>query len=138
MAPRKISDVVRRAPVSLSATATVQQACQLMHHHRIGAIVVADNESRLEGIFTGRDVVRLLAEGKSPGHTRLAEVMTRDPSHMPPTHSALDALRLMHDGGFRHVPVVAQGKVVGIVSAVDFRAHEHDRLDEETGIWERI
>ena len=138
MAPRKIGDVVRRTPVTLPATATVQQACQLMHHHRIGAVLATDSEDRLEGIFTGRDVVRLLAEGKNPGHTRLAEVMTHNPSHMPPGVTALDALRLMHDGGFRHVPVVAHGKVVGIVSAVDFRAHEHDRLDEETGIWERI
>ncbi len=138
MAQRKIGDVVRRAPVTLLAAATVQQACQLMHHHRIGAVVVADGDSRLEGIFTGRDVVRLLAEGKSPGHTRLAEVMTQSPAHMSPAHSALDALRLMHDGGFRHVPVVADGKVVGIVSAVDFRSQEHDRMDAETGIWERI
>ncbi len=64
--------------------------------------------------------------------------MTRHPEHMPPTHTAVDALRLMHDGGFRHVPVVAGGRVVGIVSAVDFRSMEHDRLDEETGFWERI
>lgn len=138
MAQRQIGDVVRRKPVTLPGSATVQQACQEMHHHRIGAILVVDAEGRLEGIFTGRDVVRLLAEGKNPGHTRLEAVMTHQPEHMPPSHTALDALRLMHDGGFRHVPVVAHGKVVGIVSAVDFRAVEHDRLDEESGFWERI
>ena len=138
MAQRKISVVVRRKPVTLHSTATVQQACQEMHRHRIGAIMVTDAEEGLQGIFTGRDAVRLLAEGKSPVHTQLDAVMTRNPAHMPPAHSAIDALRLMHDGGFRHVPVVAQGCVVGIVSAVDFRAVEHDRLDEESGFWERI
>ncbi|HWA81648.1 MAG TPA: CBS domain-containing protein [Acetobacteraceae bacterium] len=57
---------------------------------------------------------------------------------MPPGSTAIDALRLMQDGGFRHMPVVADGVVVGIVSRGDFRGLELDRLDEETGIWERI
>jgi CBS domain-containing protein len=138
MAQRKIADVVRRTPVTLPATATVQQACQEMHTNGIGAVMVIDANGTLEGIFTGRDVVRLLAEGKSPAHTRLEAVMTRNPAHMPPTHTAIEALRLMHDGGFRHVPVVAHGKLLGLVSTADFRGLEHDRLDEETGVWERI
>ena len=138
MAQRRIGDVVRRKPVMLLGGATVQQACQEMHRHRIGAIVVADVDGRLEGIFTGRDVVRLLAEGRSPAHTKLVDVMTREPSHMQPGHTAIDALRMMHDGGFRHVPVVSGGRVEGVVSVVDFRAIEHDRLDEESGFWERI
>ncbi len=138
MAQRKIGDVIRRKPVTLHGTATVQQACQEMHHHRIGAIIVVDAEGRLAGIFTGRDAVRLLAEGRNPTHTRLSDVMTHNPEHMLPTHSAIDALRLMHDGGFRHLPVVVHGKVAGIVSVMDFRAIEHERLDEESGFWERI
>lgn len=138
MAQRNIGDVVRRAPVTLPPAATVQQACQAMHENRIGAVMITDPNGHLEGIFTGRDVVRLLAEGKSPAHTRLEAVMTRSPACMPPTLTAIEALRLMQDGGFRHVPVVEAGKVVGLVSTVDFRALEHDRLDEETGVWERI
>lgn len=138
MALRQIGDLIRRKPVTLHADATVQQACQDMHHHRIGAIMVVDEHGHLQGIFTGRDVVRLLAAGHNPAHTKLAAVMTRNPEHMPPATNAMDALRLMHDGGFRHVPIVAHGRVVGIVSVMDFRAMEHDRLDEETGIWERF
>ena len=57
---------------------------------------------------------------------------------MPLAHSAIDTLRLKHDVKFRHVPVVAEGLVVGIVLAVYFLAVEHDRLDEESGFWERI
>ena len=138
MAERKIGAVIRRRPVTLHGDATVQQACQEMHHHRIGAIMVTDATGRLQGIFTGRDAVRLLAEGRNPGHTRLDAVMTHNPEHMAPGGTALEALRLMQDGGFRHVPVVEHGRVVGVVSLLDFRAHEHDRLDEETGLWERI
>jgi len=138
MPQRQIGAVIRRTPVTLHADATVQQACQEMHNHRIGAVMVVDALGHIEGIFTGRDAVRLLADGKNPAHTKLAAVMTRGPECITPAATALEALRLMQDGGFRHVPVLSDGRVVGIVSVMDFRAMEHDRLDEETGIWERI
>jgi CBS domain-containing protein len=138
MTHRHMADIIRRTPVTARAESTVQEACRLMHEHRIGAVLVVDGDGHLEGIFTGRDAVRLLAEGHNAAHTRLHAVMTRHPAHLPPEHVAIDALRLMHDGGFRHVPVVAHGKVVGIVSTGDFRSMEHARLDEESGIWERI
>jgi len=133
-----MSEIIRRKPVTLPQAATVQEACVLMREHRIGAILVTNDHGQLAGIFTGRDAVHLLADGKNPAPTHLHMVMTHNPEHMPPTHTAIDALRLMHDGGFRHVPVVENGRIVGIVSHGDFRAVEHMRLDEESGIWERI
>jgi CBS domain-containing protein len=57
---------------------------------------------------------------------------------MTPRHNAIEALRLMQDARCRHLPIVDQGKVVGIVSRGDFHGLELDRLDEETGLWERI
>jgi CBS domain-containing protein len=137
---RQMSEIIRdQRPLLMSPRATVKHACQGMRDRRVGAVLVTDKEDRLVGIFTGRDAVcRVLAEGKDPAGTTLAEAMTRDPCSMPPTGSAIDALRLMRDGGFRHVPVVAGHKVVGVVSHGDFRGLETDRLDEETGIWERI
>lgn len=135
---RTMSRIVRRKPITLGPDASVQQACTLMHTHRIGAIMIVDEKQHLLGIFTGRDAVRLLAEGRNPAHTHLRQVMTADPAHIPPTHGAIHALRLMQDGGFRHVPVVDAGKVVGLVSHGDFQHHEWDRLNEETGYWERL
>ena len=133
---RKMSDIVRnRDPVTLSSSATVRDACQCMRDRRIGAVLVTEGDHRLLGIFTGRDAVhRVLAEGKSASRTKLAEVMTA----MRPGKTAIEALRLMEDGRYRHVPIVAGGKVVGIVSRFDFSGIELDRLDEETGLWERI
>jgi CBS-domain-containing membrane protein len=75
---------------------------------------------------------------KSASETKLAEVMTRDPDAMPPGKTAIEVLRLMEDGRYRHMPVIDAGKVVGIVSRYDFSGLELDRLDEETGLWERI
>jgi CBS domain-containing protein len=137
---RQMSEIVRdQQPLVMSPRTTVKHACQRMGERRIGAVLVTGKDDRLVGIFTGRDAVcRVLAEGKDAAETTLAEVMTRDPCTMPPSNSAIEALRLMRDGGFRHLPVVADDKVVGIVSHGDFRGLETARLDEETGLWERL
>ena len=140
MQMRNMSEIVRHQnPVMAGPTTTIQHACERMRDRRVGAVLVVDDQRRLVGIFTGRDAVcRVLAAGLDPGKTRLADVMTTDPATMPSGTNAIEALRLMQDGGFRHIPVVDDGKVVGIVSKGDFRGVEQDRLDEETGIWERI
>ena len=137
---RKMSDIVRNQdPVTLRPDATVREACQCMRDRRVGAILVTEADQRLLGIFTGRDAVhRVLADGKSAATTKLDEVMTRDPTTIPPGKTAIEALRLMQDGRYRHVPIVDGDTVVGIVSRYDFSGIELDRLDEETGLWERI
>ena len=137
---RKMSEIVRdQNPVTLQPNATVREACQCMRDRRVGAILVTEADQRLLGIFTGRDAVhRVLADGKSAATTKLDEVMTRDPTTIPPGKTAIEALRLMQDGRYRHVPIVDGDKVVGIVSRYDFSGIELDRFDEETGLWERI
>jgi CBS domain-containing protein len=135
---REMAEIIRnRKPLTLPATATVQEACRHMNDHKVGAVLVTKGTGELVGIFTGRDAVRVLAEGKD-GDTPLRHVMSKDPHCLPPRHTAIHALRLMRDGGFRHVPVVEDGVVIGVVSRGDFRGLEQDRLDEETGIWERM
>jgi CBS-domain-containing membrane protein len=57
---------------------------------------------------------------------------------MTPEKSAIEALRLMWDGGFRHIPVVDCGRLVGVVSRGDFKGTERDRLDEERDLWEHM
>jgi CBS domain-containing protein len=136
---RDMAEIIRnQQPLTMPPSATVRDACKEMHARRIGAVLVTSPQGELAGIFTGRDAVRVLAEGKNPASTHLRQVMTHEPCCLPPRHKAIDALRLMRDGGFRHVPVVHEGVVIGIVSRGDFRGLEQDRLDEETGIWERM
>jgi CBS domain-containing protein len=124
----------------LPPSASVREACRRMRDRRVGAVlVVGEDDNRLLGIFTGRDAVhRVLAEAKSATGTKLEEVMTREPTSIPPHSTAIEALRLMEDGRYRHIPVVDDGKIVGVVSRFDFSGTELDRLDEETGLWERI
>jgi CBS domain-containing protein len=135
-----MSEIVRNQdPVMLPLSATVKHACECMRDRRVGAVLVTKGDRELVGIFTGRDAVsRVLAESKNPAVTTLEEVMTREPDVMAPSKTAIDALRLMQDRGFRHVPVVHDGRVLGVVSRGDFKGLEQDRLDEETALWERI
>ena len=137
---RQLSEIVwHQSPLTLPPHATVQRAAREMASRRVGAVLVTDAKGRLLGIFTGRDAVnRILADGKPASRTRLEDVMTRNPTTMTPKATALDALRLMWDGGFRHVPVVADGKLMGVVSRGDFCAAERDRLEEERELWEHM
>lgn len=139
MPQRTMGEVVRdQKPLTLGPEATVAAACAAMHARKVGAVLVADPDRRLLGIFTGRDAVRLLAEGLDAKATRLDAVMTRNPSTLGLRATAMDALLLLNDGGFRHVPIVEDGRVVGIASRYDFRAREQARLDDETGFLEAM
>ena len=136
---REMAEIIRnQIPLALPPETTMREACRLMDTRKVGAVLVTDPGCCLVGIFTGRDAVRAVGQGLDPSATSLDAVMTRAPDTMPPRSTAIEALRLMRDGGFRHVPVVENGRVAGIVSRGDFRGLEQDRLDEETGIWERM
>lgn len=140
MTQRHMLDIIHdQNPVTLRHDKSVKEACELMRERRIGAILVVDDKERLIGIFTGRDAVcRVLAEGRDSGNTSLQNVMTSSPVCMAPGKTALEALHLMQDGGYRHVPVIDGDRVIGIVSKGDFRGLEQARLDEETELWERV
>lgn len=136
---RQISQLIRhKEPLTLPADASVQQACSGMRDRRVGAVLVLEND-KLVGIFTARDAVgRVLAHCRDPATTKLADVMTKDPTALPAGCAAIEALRAMQDGGFRHVPVVQDGKLLGVVSKGDFSGLEHNTLEEETVLWERM
>jgi len=138
MPNRSLGDVVKRQkPVTLPETATVRSACRTMRDERVGAVLVTGADGRLTGLFTGRDAVaRVVAEALDPETTLLRTVMTLEPDALCPRGHAMDALRMMQDGGYRHLPVVDGKRIVGIVSRGDFTGQESARLDEETGFWE--
>lgn len=128
---RRLFDVMRRKPVSLPTTARVQEAAESMRKHKVGAILVTGPDGHLAGIFTARDAVhRVLAAGREPSHATLNEVMTPNPTTVTPAQIASDALQLMHEIGCRHLPVVENGKIVGIVSRADFLGLEHQKAEE--------
>ena len=103
--------------VSASPDTTVLRASEMMARRKVGAMLVVEND-RLAGIFTERDALfRVMAKRLDPATTTLAEVMTTSPMTVTPDKSFGYALIVMHDNGFRHLPVVENGKLIGIVSA---------------------
>jgi CBS domain-containing protein len=95
----------------------VSEAAKLMAAKNAGAVMVVEDE-RLVGIFTERDVVfRVVARGLDAQATRLADVMTRAPHTVEPDKPFGYALLLMQEKGFRHLPVIEDGKPIGIVSS---------------------
>jgi len=132
MARRLIPDVANNQDVlSLTAETSVREAAQHMADRRVGAALVNDNGT-LVGIFTERDVMtRVVASGLDPDKTEIRQVMTERPSTAAPEQRALDALKIMHEGGFRHLPIVKDGRAVGIVSLRDFLSGEFAEMQAE-------
>jgi CBS domain-containing protein len=101
-----------RAPIFLTEEMTIHEAAVVLSAHNIGASCVLASD-RLVGIFTERDILwKVVAVGRDPGAMRVAEAMTADPRTVRAETSLVDALSLMTDGHFRHLPVVDGGGYV--------------------------
>jgi CBS domain-containing protein len=132
MPNRPIREIVRNQRiVTVSRTASVRTAAHMMKEFRIGALVVVD-DGRLVGIFTERDALfRVLAGQLDPDRTTVAEVMTADPTTISPDRPIMHALHIMHDGAFRHLPVVERDRPIGMVSIRDAVGPEMVRFEQE-------
>jgi CBS domain-containing protein len=120
MAHRTIRMIIEHQElVAASGDTTVIAAARLMKENHVGAVIVVE-DGKLAGVFTERDALfRVIAEGRDVQTTPLAEVMTRNPRTIHPDKPFPDALHVMYEGGFRHVPVVEDGRPVGMISARD-------------------
>lgn len=133
MPERPIRSIIAKQKI-LTATAeiTVAEAARLMKKKSVGAVMVVKDNGRLTGVFTERDAVfRVLAEGRDPKTTRLSDVMTPQPQTIAPEKPFGHALLMMYESGFRHVPVVEDGKPVGMVSARDALGPELQAFESE-------
>lgn len=120
MSHRSIRSIIEgQELVTAPESATVADAARLMREKRVGAVMVVE-KGKLAGVFTERDALfRVVAESRNVETTRLSEVMTRKPQTVSPDKTFSDALHIMHEGGFRHVPVVEDGRPVGMISCRD-------------------
>ena len=136
---REVRSIIQhQKPVTANADTSVLAAARLMREQRVGALLVI-REGKLAGIFTERDALfRVIAEGRSPANTRIGEVMTAHPRTIAPDRPFGHALHLMHEGGFRHVPVVENGRPLGVVSARDALAPDLQQFVAELGKREHI
>lgn len=134
-----------RHVISLGPDASIYEAASVMTRANCGSVLVIDSANQLLGILTERDLMtRVLAKALDPVATQVSAVMTPHPRCVPPEMRVSDAVLIMIERGFRHLPVVAEnGKIMGVFSvrealprevgtAVDM-AEFHERVNDALG-----
>ena len=119
MYSERVKNVIEQHKTLIApSSTTVRDAARLMAQRRTGAVMVVDDDQHLVGIFTERDIAfRVVAEGRDPQATQITQVMTPKPVTVEPNVLFGQALTMMHERGFRHLPVLENGVPIGIVSA---------------------
>ena len=128
-----IPDIVQRLNIaSVKVDYTIYKCAQIMADTHIAALIVVDDDGILIGIITERDLTqKVLAAGLDGKATKVGDVMTANPDILGPEDSAMDALELMQNRGYRHLPVVENGKCVSIVSSRDLYASIKEALEQD-------
>lgn len=118
--------------VTIESTADIAAAAKLLADRRIGAVVILGADHRIVGILSERDIVRALAEhGAIALSEPVGQFMTRDVKTCSEDDTIGDLMGRMTTGKFRHMPVVQQGKLVGIVSIGDVVKSRVEEIDQE-------
>jgi len=127
---QQIKDVMTKQVYSVPRDATLRAVARLMKERKIGAALVTQADGSLLGLVTDRDlVVRGIASQRDVDQTRVAEICSTPPVKLDPTATVDDAVRLMRERAVRRIPVVADGKPIGIVSIGDLaRAKDPNSL----------
>jgi CBS domain-containing protein len=121
-----------RAVYTIRPDQTLGQAVEELRDRHVGALIVTDENGALAGILSERDIVRKLAE--TPGQTlpqKVSDVMTAKVVTCTPADTLVSILKLMSEGRFRHMPVVEDGNVVGMVTIGDVVNHRLTQLEHE-------
>jgi len=131
----RISDLLRQKGnlvVMVRPEQSVTDLLDLLAEHRVGALIVSSDGKALDGIVSERDVVRWLQRsGLSLLGLPVSDIMTRQVRTCPPETDLDELMRVMTEGRFRHVPVIDDGRLVGIVSIGDVVKHRIDELQSE-------
>jgi signal-transduction protein with cAMP-binding, CBS, and nucleotidyltransferase domain len=123
-----VRDAMTESPRTVDAATTVTEVATQMRDADVGAILVTESDT-LSGIVTDRDiVVRAVAEGRDPDESRAGDVCTSDPHTLSPDEDLGDAVRRVKSENIRRLPVVEDGKPVGILSLGDLA----EKLDPES------
>jgi len=129
---RIIPDVITEQVIySLGETDSVLDGANLMVRHDISAVVIFGKDNKMLGIVTERDLTRrVLADELDPGSTPLSEVMTDNPDTLSPDDAVYDALELMRTRRYRHLPVMKDDRVCGMVSIRDIYEVVQNSLEQ--------
>ena len=131
----KINDVINAKPshevVTIGPDATVRELVALLAEHNVGALVVSDDGERVTGIGSERDVVRRLHADEAVLDTAVSQIMTADVHTCSGDDGVTDLMQAMTEHRIRHVPVVADGRLTGIISIGDVVKNRIGELEFE-------
>ena len=132
MTVKAILDTKGGSVITIEPTASLEQAAKILAERRIGALVVTGPEQRVVGIVSERDIVAMLAaRGCHALDVPLTAVMTRKVTTCSPADTISTIMERMTEGKFRHVPVVEQGRLTGIISIGDVVKHHLQQMESE-------
>jgi CBS domain-containing protein len=122
-----------RTVVTIEGDRTLADAVALLNEHRIGAVVVVDSAGGVQGIISERDVVRAVGQSGVDGLSqKVADRMTRKVATCAPSAALHDLMTMMTEGKFRHVPVLEDGRLGGMVSIGDIVKHRLAEMEAES------
>ena len=104
--------------LTIEPSATLGEAARALRKRDVGAAVVVEGGA-VVGIFTERDLLRAIADSRHPDVGQVQSYMTANPVTLPPDHLPSEAAQIMHERKFRHIPVVEDGELIGVVSIRD-------------------
>ena len=118
--PLKVEDIMSVPPITAPEDVTVSDVSHLMYENRIGSILIVDNQGKLIGIVTERDITHACAMGILGKETKIFAIMTENPITTTPQESIEEAFKKMKTGNIRHLPVVdEEGRPIGALSMRD-------------------
>ncbi len=131
----KLADLLKKKAaqaISVEASATVARAIDIMHQNRVGSVIVPDPDGRTVGILTERDIVRLYAQRRADFETlTVRDCMTTNLHVGDPDETVDDAMAVMTQKRFRHIPVVHEGRTLGVVSIGDVVKAKLEEVEDE-------
>lgn len=117
---RKLLQVKGNVVYSISADSSVYEALEKLEDKNLGSLVVLEDNGKLDGIFTERNYARkVILKGRSSRETRVRDIMTEDPIFVKPDTKIEECMQIMSDKNIRHLPVMENDQVVGLISIGD-------------------
>ncbi len=126
-----VKEVMNKDVETIRPNETIQRAAELMNKSRIGSLVVLIGGGVVKGIITERDIMnKVVAQNKKPSDVAVEEVMNTDLITISPEISLEDAADIMTENKIKKLPVIEEGKLVGIVTASDLIAYESELIEK--------
>ena len=127
----QVVEAMNKDVETASSDSSIRQIARQMTDRRVGAVVIISSSGILEGIVTERDIMSdVVAEGKDPENTTAEEIMTKEVITIDPSQDLEDAADIMTKNKIKKLPVVMQGKLVGIITASDLIAYEEKLVEK--------